>query len=152
MISRLGNLAKWEWFKLRQRRITWILLAMLMLFSAFAVWLRFADYEFTKDASVKGEVAFLLETPNVHNVEWDIDCAPFLAGQSPTLPPGFTMGDVDVPRTGEECRKELLVREDRLSKLETAVYSPRQHNSCAQMGPPFRHPSSGIFHGLGTWE
>ena len=124
MISSLGNLAKWEWFKLRQRRITWILLAMLMLFSGLAVWMRYADYEFSKDASVKGEVAFLLGTPNVHNVELDIDCAPFLAGQSPTLPPGITMDDVDVPRTQEECRKESLVREDRLRKLETEFTLP----------------------------
>ena len=124
MISCLGNLAKWEWFKLRRRRITWILLAILMLFSALSVWIRFADYEFTKDASVNGEVAFLLGTPNVHNVEIDIDCAPFLAGQSLTLPPGLAMDDVDVPRTREECGKESLVREDRLRKLETEVTLP----------------------------
>ena len=124
MISHLGNLAAWEWFKLRRRWITWILLALFTLFPALVVVVRFGDYQFTTDAPVKGEVAFLLGTPNVHSLEWDIDCAPFLAGQAPTLPPGFTVDDIDEPRTREECRKEFLVREDRLRVLEDDIALP----------------------------
>ena len=40
MIAHLGNLATWEWFKLRRRGTTWTLLALLILLSASTVWLR----------------------------------------------------------------------------------------------------------------
>ena len=74
MISHLRNLAVWEWFKLRRRGITWFLLAFPILLSASTVWLRFGDYQFKKDASVKEDVAFLVGTPNTYDVEWEIDC------------------------------------------------------------------------------
>lgn len=124
MIAHLGNLAVWEWFKLRRRGITWILLGLLMLFSALTVWVRFADYQFKKDAAVKAEVAFLVGTANTHNVEWDIECPAFLAGRSLTLPPGFTTSDIDEPRTRERCRQAAAAREDQVRVLEADFTLP----------------------------
>ena len=114
MIAHLGNLATWEWFKLRRRGTTWTLLALLILLSASTVWLRFGDYQFKKDASVKEDVAFLLGTPDTYDLEWEINCGKFLAGQSTTLPPGFTVDDVDEPRTREVCQQAFAAREDKI--------------------------------------
>ena len=124
MIAHLGNLAVWEWFKLRRRGITWILLGLLMLFSALTVWVRFADYQFKKDAAVKAEVAFLVGTPDTHNVEWDIECPAFLAGRPLTLPPGFTISDIDEPRTRERCLQEAAAREAQIRVLEADFTLP----------------------------
>ena len=124
MIAHLANLATWEWFKLRRRRITWILLALLMLFSALTVLVRFADYQFKKDAVVQAEVAFLVGVPDTHDVEWDIDCGAFLAGQPITMPPGFTVDDVDGPRTRERCHQEADARENEIRVLEADFTLP----------------------------
>lgn len=124
MISHLGNLAAWEWFKLRQRRITWVLLGLLILISALTVSLRFANYQFTKDAPVRDELAFLLGVPGTHTLEIDIDCEPFLQGEPPPLPEGFTEADVDRPRTVERCEQEALVRKDQLEVLKNDITLP----------------------------
>jgi len=45
MIGRIGNLAIWEWFKLRRRWMLWILLIFAILFAQLAVWGSFFSYQ-----------------------------------------------------------------------------------------------------------
>ena len=68
-----GNLLKSEWFKLRGRRVIWVLLALLVLFSSLIVVLRFADYEVRKDRTIRDEVLFLPGRP-LPSEEVLIDC------------------------------------------------------------------------------
>ncbi len=44
MISNIGNLAIWEWFKLRRRWMLWILLVFALMFAQLAVWGAFFSY------------------------------------------------------------------------------------------------------------
>jgi uncharacterized SAM-binding protein YcdF (DUF218 family) len=44
VIANIGNLAIWEWFKLRRRWMLWILLAFALLFAQLAVWGAFFSY------------------------------------------------------------------------------------------------------------
>ncbi len=124
MISHLANLAVWEWFKVRRRWITWILLALLILFAAMQVWLRFGDYQISKDSPLVEDLEFVVGTPNTHNLDWKIDCEALFAGEPLTVPPGFTLDEVDVPRTVEECRNEAVEREDKLRLLEEQMTLP----------------------------
>ena len=43
-MSSLANLIRWEWFKLRRRRMLWFLLAVAILFSQLSVWGSFFSY------------------------------------------------------------------------------------------------------------
>jgi len=44
VIANIGNLAIWEWFKLRRRWMVWILLVFALLFAQLAVWGAFFSY------------------------------------------------------------------------------------------------------------
>ncbi len=124
MIAHLANLAIWEWFKVRRRWITWILLALLMLFAAMQIWLRFGDYQISKDSALLEDLEFVVGTPNTHNLDWKIDCEALFTGEPPTVPPGFTLDDVDLPRTVEECENEAVEREEKLTLLQEQMTLP----------------------------
>ncbi len=49
MIANIGNLAIWEWFKLRRRWMLWILLLFALLFAQLAVWGAFFSYNGVKE-------------------------------------------------------------------------------------------------------
>lgn len=110
------SLAKWEIFKLRGRRVIWILLAIVVLFSGFIALLRFGDYQFKKDAAVKDEVLFVAGVPRPAD-DVIVDCRAFLAGEDPELPAGYGPDDIDRGLTGRECELEIEGVEDRLVVL-----------------------------------
>ncbi len=108
-----AKLLGWEWFKLRRRRIIWLLVAIMVGFSAFMVLLRFGEYQFKKDAEVKDEVVFVAGGPQPED-DISFGCAAFIAGDRPELPPEVTLGDIDVALTSRECELELAETEERL--------------------------------------
>lgn len=101
------TLTRWEWFKVRGRRVTWALLAVLIFFSAVFVLIRFADYQFQKDREIVDELIFVPGAPVIDNFEVEVNCTRFLAGERPTsVPEPYTLDDVDIDATSRECRKE----------------------------------------------
>ena len=118
------GLARWEWFKLRGRRVIWVLLAVLVAFSALMVVLRFGDYQFQKDRPIQDEVLFAPGLP-LPPEEVKIDCQAFIDGARPTeLPPGFTTADIDVEFTNRECAKEIAEITGRLDRHVTEFTLP----------------------------
>jgi len=112
------TLAKWEWFKLRERRIIWVLLIGMTLFSSVMVVIRYADYEFQKGRDVVDEVIFLPSAPVIDNFEVELNCTEFLAGVPiAEVPPPYTLEDIDYPGTDRKCRQELGEVRTRLDKL-----------------------------------
>lgn len=112
------NLFRWEWFKLRGRRIIWILLGVLTVFSALMVIIRYADYQFQKDRDVVDEVIFLPSAPVIDNFEVELNCTEFLAGVPiAEVPSPYTLDDIDYPGTDRKCRQELGEIRTRLAKL-----------------------------------
>ncbi len=112
------TLLRWEWFKLRGRRVVWALVAVLVVFSALAVFIRFADWQFQKDRDVTDEVIFVPDAPVIENFEVDVNCTEFLAGGPlPEIPSPYTIDDVDVGATSRECRKEVSDINGRLDRL-----------------------------------
>ena len=72
MIGEALNLTRWEWFKLRHRRLPWILLAVSVLLLQVAYWGAYAVFRFGEDltfgaggrVSVGGEFQEVLAFPN----------------------------------------------------------------------------------------
>lgn len=119
------TLAKWEWFKLRGRRIIWVLMGALVVFSAVIVVVRYADWEFRKDADVKDEIIFLPSAPVVGDFEVDLNCTEFLAGVPITeVPEPYTLDDIDYPGTDRKCRQEQEAIDVRLEKLINGFTMP----------------------------
>ena len=119
------TLAKWEWFKLRGRRIIWVLLAVLTVFSAVIVVIRYADYEFQKNRDVTDEIIFLPSAPVVDNFEVDLNCTEFLAGVPIIeVPAPYTLDDVDLPGTDRKCRQEIGAIGVRIDKLINGFTMP----------------------------
>lgn len=111
------SVARWEWFKLRGRRVIWILLAVLVLFGSIFVLLRFGDYQFRKDAPIRDEALLLPGTPPPED-DLLVDCEDFVAGVMPTeFPAGLTLDDVDIEFTTRECTMEIADIQKRLAIL-----------------------------------
>jgi ABC-type transport system involved in multi-copper enzyme maturation permease subunit len=92
------------------------MLAALVVLSSLVVVIRFGDYQFVKDRPVSDELVFFADKLPPEDII--VDCEEFLAGARPELPPGFTMEDVDVGLTENECRLELVGFAGRLEKLK----------------------------------
>ncbi len=108
------RLLAWERFKLRGRRIVWLLLVIAVGFAAFMVLLRFGEYQFRKDAAVRDELVFLPGAPRPDD-EIDVDCQAFLDGEVPSdLPAPLTVDDIDVGLTTNECTLEIEGVRERL--------------------------------------
>jgi len=119
------NLAKWEWFKLRGRRIIWVLLGVLTVFSAVMVVIRYADYELQKGRDVVDEVIFLPTAPVIDNFEVELNCTEFLDGVPiAEVPPPYTLDDIDYPGTDRKCRQEFGEIRTRLDKLVAGFTMP----------------------------
>jgi ABC-type transport system involved in multi-copper enzyme maturation permease subunit len=123
-MTAIRDLARWEWFKLRGRRVIWVLLGAVVAFAATTVVLRFGDYQFQKDRAIIDEVLFKPELP-LPAEEVDVDCRAFLAGSRPTeYPPGFGVEDIDVELTSRECTKEIAEVTRRLERHATEFTLP----------------------------
>ena len=85
MIGHLANLTRWEWFKLRSRRMPWILLTILVLFTQLFIWGNFfaylnsrgAEEQFTMGRGGSGEPPIVVT----------VVCRDLLQGELPELPP-----------------------------------------------------------------
>ena len=120
----VSSLARWEWFKLRGRKVIWILPVILVIFAALLVILRFGDYQFQKDRPIQDEILFNVGMP-LPPEEVKVDCQAFLDGARPTeFPPGFTAADIDVDLTSRECSKEIAEITARLDKHVTEFTLP----------------------------
>ena len=119
------TLAKWEWFKLRRRRIVWVLLIGVTVFSSVMVVIRYADYEFQKDRDVVDEIIFLPSAPVIDNFEVELNCTEYLDGVPITdVPPPYTLEDIDHPGTDRKCRQEFGEIRTRLDKLIAGFIMP----------------------------
>jgi len=119
------TLAKWEWFKLRGRRVIWVLLLLLVVFSSIMVVVPYGDYEFRKGRDVSDEVIFLPSAPVIDNIEVDLNCTEYLAGVPITeLPDPYTLDDIDHPGTDRKCRQEIAAIDGRLEKLKDGFTMP----------------------------
>ena len=117
------TLTKWEWFKLRGRRIIWALLGGIVVFSSLIVVIRYADYEFQKDRDVIDEIAFVPGAPEAEEVS--LNCTDFVNGIMPAeVPAPYTLDDIDVERTGVVCRKEISDIQGRIDKLAKGFTLP----------------------------
>ena len=120
-----SNLFRWEWFKLRGRRIVWVLLGLLTVYSSLMVIIRYADYEFQKDRDVVDEIIFLPDAPVLGTLEVELNCTEFLAGVPITeVPDPYTLDDIDLPGTDRKCRQEVEGIQNRLVKLVDAFTMP----------------------------
>ena len=119
------NLFRWEWFKLRSRRIIWVLLGTLALYSSVMVVIRYADFEFQRDRDVVDEIIFLPSAPVIDNFEVSLNCTEFLAGVAITeVPSPYTLADIDYPGTDRKCRQEMGEIRVRLDKLVNGFTLP----------------------------
>lgn len=114
----LPTVVAWEWRKLRSRRMAWVVLAALMAFGAFVVFLRLGEYEFGSGRDVIDEIIYKPGTP-VPADPGTLNCTALVeSGALPTeLPPGYTIEDVDIPRTEQECGLEIRDVSGRLDEL-----------------------------------
>jgi ABC-type transport system involved in multi-copper enzyme maturation permease subunit len=112
------TIAGWEFFKVRGRRVIWILLGILVGFSSLMVVIRYADYEFQKNRDVVDEIIFLPDAPIPGTFEVELNCTEFLAGVPITeVPAPYTLDDIDLPGTDRKCRQEVEAIRSRLDKL-----------------------------------
>ena len=115
---RLLTIVAWEWRKLRGRRMVWGLLAALVVFASSIVFLRFGEYQFSHGRDVVDEIIYVPGVP-VPDPPGTLNCTALL--ESGTLPAGFpagyTVADMDIPRTEQECGLEVRDIERRLDEL-----------------------------------
>lgn len=115
---RLPSIVAWEWRKLRGRRMVWALLATLVLFASAIVFLRFGEYRFAHGRDVVDEIIYVpgIAVPDPPGT---VNCTALLeSGTLPTgFPSGYSIADMDVPRTQQECGLEIRDVERRLAEL-----------------------------------
>ena len=86
MIGHLTNLTRWEWFKLRRRRMLWILLAILLVFTQMFVWGNFFAY--LSRHSAGRQISVGTGGPGEQSVVITVICNDLREGRLPELPPG----------------------------------------------------------------
>lgn len=111
MITHLTNLIRWEWFKLRRRRIVWILLLGLVVISSIAVWARYAQYEILTNKTVSEGIPTRGEQIIPEGDRPEIDCDLLLAGTLTDFPPGFTETDVYSLQMTDICEESAAQRD-----------------------------------------
>lgn len=99
MIAHLLLLTRWEWYKLLRRRLLWILLAVVIVFSQIPLWVGYVGYRNDAFDSVSASASFSFETEvDGAPVELSVTCADIREGR---LPP-------DIEGLDEGSRQELL--------------------------------------------
>lgn len=96
MITQVLRLTRWEWYKLRRRRMPWILLAIAIAIPQIAFWSGYAFYR--SGVTFEQAIFTASETQNGQTVDVTITCRDIEAG---TLPP-------EIEGLGEERRRLLL--------------------------------------------
>jgi ABC-type transport system involved in multi-copper enzyme maturation permease subunit len=85
IMSQLAILVRWDWFKLTRRKMPWVLLFMLLLFSQLGVWGNYFRYRNLHNTG--GSVAVGIGQGRDRPVA---SCADLLAGKIAGLPAGTT--------------------------------------------------------------
>ena len=113
MIANIGNLAIWEWFKLRRRWMMWILLVFALLFAQLAVWGGFFSYQNLRDTGGELTVPATLQQQQ-GRVPRTVRCNDLLSGDPTRLP-----ADLDAQVTAglaAQCRQQAATLPARLSR------------------------------------
>ena len=84
MIANIGNLAIWEWFKLRRRWMLWILLAFALLFAQLAVWGAFFSYRTVQETG--GELTVPAALQQGGRIPRTVRCNDLLSGDAARQP------------------------------------------------------------------
>lgn len=88
MIAVLGNLARWEWFKLQRRWMLWILLAFGILFAQLAVWGQYFSYQGLKTTGGELNIpASVQQQPGARSRT--VACNDLLSGDPARMPTGI---------------------------------------------------------------
>lgn len=114
-MAQLAALTRWDWFKLARRKLPWVLLFVLLLFSQLGVWGNFFRYRNLHDTG--GTIAIGVGQGRDRA---GVDCTDLLAGKTTGLPANVTAQQVQ--QFQAQCRQaqaqtqtELAQRRDNFS-------------------------------------
>ena len=113
MIANIGNLALWEWFKLRRRWMMWILLVFALLFAQLAVWGSFFSYQNLRDTGGELTVPATLQQQQ-GRVPRTVRCNDLLSGDVARQP-----ADLDAQVTAgltAQCRAQAATLPARMAR------------------------------------
>ena len=116
MITHVLHLARWEWYKLRRRRMPWILLAIAVIISQIGFW---GGYAFYQSGVVLQQSSFsVTETHNGQPIDITVTCKDVEAG---TMPP-------EIENLSEERKSKILegIAEFEAESCEAAIADYRQ--------------------------
>ena len=138
MITHVLNLTRWEWYKLRRRRMPWILLAVAIVIPQIAFW---SGYAFYRSGAMLDQSSFgVTETHNGQTVDITVTCRDIEAG---TLPP-------EIEDLSEERRGRMLEEIARFEAeaCESAITAKRELREALVL-PNSIGLSLGLLHSLG---
>ena len=113
MIGRIGDLAIWEWFKLRRRWMLWILLAFAILFAQLAVWGSFFSYQNLRTTGGEITVPATLQSQQ-GRAPRTLACNDLLSGDPARQPTDLDAQVLDGMRA--QCRQQLATQPQRLQR------------------------------------
>jgi len=113
VIGRIGNLAIWEWFKLRRRWMLWILLAFAILFAQLAVWGSFFSYQNLRTTGGEITVPATLQSQQ-GRAPRTLACNDLLSGDPARQPTDLDVQVLDGIRA--QCRQQLATQPQRLQR------------------------------------
>ncbi len=109
MIVSLARLIGWDWFKLRQRWLPWILLSILLVFSQLGVWVSLLRYQ--SDRQSGGLIPIVSASGGRGRA---VACSDVLAGNFSVLPPGTNPAVLQGLQA--ECRQAQAQLQPRLEE------------------------------------
>jgi ABC-2 type transport system permease protein len=113
VIANIGNLAIWEWFKLRRRWMLWILLIFALLFAQLAVWGAFFSYRSVQETGGEITVPAALQQQG-GRIPRTVRCNDLLSGDAARQP-----ADLDAQVVGgltAQCRLQAAALPARLAR------------------------------------
>lgn len=110
MITTVLTLARWEWFKLQRRWMTWILLLFAVLFAQLSVWGSFAAYRSLQASGGELTVPAALQQGRPRTVA----CSDLLSGEAARQPADLAPQLVEGLRT--QCRQQQAQLPQRLQR------------------------------------
>jgi len=113
VIGRIGDLAIWEWFKLRRRWMLWILLAFAILFAQLAVWGSFFSYQNLRTTGGEITVPATLQSQQ-GRAPRTLACNDLLSGDPARQPTDLDAQVLDGMRA--QCRQQLATQPQRLQR------------------------------------
>jgi ABC-type transport system involved in multi-copper enzyme maturation permease subunit len=113
VIGRIGDLAIWEWFKLRRRWMLWILLAFAILFAQLAVWGSFFSYQNLRTTGGEITVPATLQSQQ-GRAPRTLACNDLLSADPARQPTDLDSQVLDGMRA--QCRQQLATQPQRLQR------------------------------------